>query len=219
MTDADTPGGGWNDRPALHQPGNAGATSLTTTGSATTTLTASNRHRVTAQVGQAKATASGGARRRPASITLGAAGPGARYRNAHRSLKATVVDALGRPLNGVPVTFDTDLGTVAPATANTSEGVATAALRGTTVGTATVTASADGLSATTTVVFTAPTEVHSVTVTAQPTTLPADGTSTATVVITVRDASGKEVTTPTAVELERQHRQYPGHRHHDQRTG
>ncbi len=186
--------------------GTLAATSLTTTGgSATTTLTASTTGTavVTAQVGQAKATASvevlaAG----PASITLEALPAQVPATGTHTaSLKATVVDALGRPLNGVPVTFETDLGTVAPATANTSEGVATAALRGTTVGTATVTASADGLSATTTVVFTAPTEVHSVTVTAQPTTLPADGTSTATVVITVRDASGKEVTTPTAVEL------------------
>ena len=109
-------------------------------------------------------------------------------------ITARVTDANGNPLAGESVNFETTLGTINPATATTDEnGVAMATLTaGTTAGTATVNATAGSASGSTAVTLVAG-PAASVSVTADPTTLPADGTSTSSITAQVTDANGNPV--------------------------
>jgi hypothetical protein len=109
------------------------------------------------------------------------------------SVVTAVVTHCGGAASGVVVTFTISpaLGTFpsTPYTATTNaSGIATGTLTaGTSTGTATVTATADSLAATTPVTFTG---VSSISVTADPDTLPANGSSTSTVTAMVTDTLG-----------------------------
>ncbi len=92
----------------------------------------------------------------PSTVTLAAA-PDTLPVGALSTLTATVTDAYGNPvLNGTPVTFATSLGALLPASGwATTGGIATAQLTSTLAGTALVTATADSVSDTAPVTFTA----------------------------------------------------------------
>ncbi len=112
-------------------------------------------------------------------------------------IKAEIVDSDGNPVaNGTTVTFTTTAGSFSPlttTTATTTNGVASVYLTSTTrVGSATITATVGGVSNSTTVTFIpgAPAQVN---VTATPTNLTADGTSTSTIGIIVLDANNNPV--------------------------
>ena len=94
--------------------------------------------------------------------------------------------------NGTVVTFTTTAGSLSEVT-TTVDGIATAKLTSSTNrGTATVRATSGGISGTTAVIFIAG-QPEQVTVTANPTNLTADGTSTSTIGITVLDANDNPV--------------------------
>lgn len=185
------------------------AQALTAGGEATTVFTAPNAgtSTVTATVGHVQATvdvevldAS------PAAIALTAT-PTRVVANGTRTatLTATVTDLLGRPMDGVAVSFETDLGTVTPATAITAAGQAGATVSSTTPGVATITAkTANGKSASATVEFVEEGEggTLALTLAADPLELPADGASVATLTITVVDEQGKPAPDGTVVTLE-----------------
>jgi protocatechuate 3,4-dioxygenase beta subunit/5-hydroxyisourate hydrolase-like protein (transthyretin family) len=183
------------------------AQALTAGGEATTVLTAPNAgtSTVTATAGHVQATvevevldAS------PAAIALTAT-PTRVVANGTETatLTATVTDLLGRPMDDVAVTFETDLGMVLPGTATTVAGQAGATVSSTTPGTATITArTANGKSASVTVEFLAGGEGGVLTLTADPKELPADGVSVATLAITLVDAEGKPAPDGTVVTLE-----------------
>ncbi|MFN3763549.1 MAG: Ig-like domain-containing protein, partial [Anaerolineae bacterium] len=92
----------------------------------------------------------------PSTVTLAAA-PDTLPVGSLSTLTATVTDAYGNPvLNGTPVTFETSLGAFIPASGwVTTGGIATAQLTSTLAGTALVTATADSISDTALVTFTA----------------------------------------------------------------
>ncbi len=116
------------------------------------------------------------------------------------TITATVTDSTGAPvIPGTSVTFSTDLGTFAGGgtsiTATTSDDTGTVSvslISATTAGTATVTATSSGVTQSVNVTFSG-SVVGSITVTANPSTLPADGTSTSVVRADVRDAQGNPV--------------------------
>ena len=110
------------------------------------------------------------------------------------AVTAQVTDANGNPVAGAEVSFATTAGAIAPATATTdANGEATATLTaGIAVGTATVTASTNGVSDSVDVTFVAGPAAN-VAVSAEPTTLPADGSSTSTITAAVTDANGNPV--------------------------
>jgi|GEM_PF-1979659 len=117
-------------------------------------------------------------------------------------LTATVRDCASNPVaDGTPVDFTLApaLGTIAPDPAATTGGIATAVFTaGTTVGTAVITATADGRSATATVRL-IPGAPYTVALTVHPTTLVADGSSTAALTATVTDRWGNPVANGTPV--------------------
>jgi uncharacterized Zn ribbon protein len=103
--------------------------------------------------------------------------------------------------DGTEVTFSTNLGTLGSntITKTTTNGVATALLTSeTTAGTAVITATADSKYDITEVVFN-PDPPYTVTLTANPMTIPANGVSTSTVQATVTDRYGNPVADWTAV--------------------
>ena len=108
-------------------------------------------------------------------------------------ITATVKDTDDNNIaDGTSVNFTTTAGTLA-ATATTNNGLATAMLTSSTnVGSATITATCGGVSGTTTVSF-IPGAPATVTVTATPANLTADGTSTSTIKALVTDAQGNAV--------------------------
>jgi len=137
----------------------------------------------------------------PASVGL-AVDPAALPVGGTALLTATVRDCAANPVaDGTPVTFtlSAPLGTVTPNPASTTGGVALATFTaGTTPGTAVLTATADGVSAAVRITVTAGAP-HTLTLTVHPTTLVADGASTAAITATVTDAYGNPVADGTPV--------------------
>ncbi len=105
-------------------------------------------------------------------------------------VKATVQDIEGRPVpDGTTVSFSTTNGSIT-GTATTTQGIATATLTSpTSMGSATVTATAGGISGTTTVTFLGG-PAASIVLTANPTMLDADGSSSSDITAEVWDAYG-----------------------------
>jgi hypothetical protein len=117
-------------------------------------------------------------------------------------VRATVKDTSGAAMNGVTVAFATSAGALSFATANTdASGVAQVSLTSTTtLARAVVTADTGGFNATATVDFVAgPAVAAKSSLTVSPSVLPADGTSTATVTVTLADTNGNPVTDGTTV--------------------
>ena len=97
-------------------------------------------------------------------------------------------------VDGTVVTFATSLGRISPLTATTISGLALATLTsGTRTGTAIMTATVDSRVGTTNVTFTTPYPPELVVVTADPTQIPADGTSNSAIVVTVTEIYGNPV--------------------------
>ena len=116
-------------------------------------------------------------------------------------ISVRIRDANGLAVEGETVTFTSTLGSIQTATATTgSDGVArTNLIAPNSVGTATVTASYGLITATTTVSFTSSVPVGTITLTANPTSIPANGTSSSTISATLKDTSGKAVPKGTLV--------------------
>ncbi|MFQ6058946.1 MAG: invasin domain 3-containing protein, partial [Anaerolineae bacterium] len=115
-------------------------------------------------------------------------------------ITATVRDEWGNLVaDGTSVAFTTTLGTITPTLGTTSQGVATTTLTaGTVAGTALVTATADSrLGFTQVTLLPGPPSI--LTLAAYPTSLLADGLSTATITATVRDEWGNLVADGTSV--------------------
>ena len=120
-------------------------------------------------------------------------------------ITATLKDRLGNPINpGTSVTFSTSLGTFTngaktiTATTPDSTGIVRVSLiAGTTAGSAEVTATATGVTQTIYVTFGG--AVGSITLTANPTSIPADGSSSSTITATLTDAAGQPVTPGTSI--------------------
>jgi adhesin/invasin len=115
-------------------------------------------------------------------------------------ITATVQDQYDNPVaDDTLVAFTTTLGVITPALATTSQGLVTATLTSETqVGRAMVTAQVDSLAETTAVDFLAG-PPWTLMVEAFPTSLTADGTSTATITATVRDEWDNPVADGTSV--------------------
>jgi len=118
------------------------------------------------------------------------------------AITATVKDVGGNLVgDGTGVTFRTSLGSLGSITVTktTTNGAATATLTSqTTAGTATVTATADSAVGTTNVAF-VPDPPHTVAVTANPPSIPANGISTSTITAVVKDQYGNNVRDGTVV--------------------
>ncbi|MFQ6058458.1 MAG: Ig-like domain-containing protein, partial [Anaerolineae bacterium] len=116
------------------------------------------------------------------------------------TITATVRDEWGNLVaDGTSVAFTTTLGTITPALSTTSQGVATASLTaGAEVGTAEVTVTVDSRTGSTTVDF-IPGPPFTLTVEAYPLSIPADGVSTSTITVTVRDQWDHPVADDTVV--------------------
>ncbi len=128
----------------------------------------------------------------PTTITL-QADPTTTSVGSNALLTATVLIANGDPAaDNTVVTFTTSLGGVTPVTGTTVSGVVTATLSSTVAGVATVTATAGSVSATAQVTFT-PGAPFTVTLTATPNVIVANGISQSVVVATVTDQYGNPV--------------------------
>ncbi len=128
----------------------------------------------------------------PYTLTL-AADPTTLVVGNSSALTATVTDQYGNAVaDGTTVSFTTDLGTLANATATTSGGDAPNTLSSTTPGAATVTATVGSLEATTLVTFT-PGAPYTVTLTLSPAIIYANGISQSVAVATLTDQYGNPV--------------------------
>jgi adhesin/invasin len=120
-------------------------------------------------------------------------------------ITAVVADRNGNPLaDGTDVTFKTNLGLIAPASAKTAAGVAEAVLRsGTQAGRATVVVRVGSLRETIRVEFVAPGDVgrRTLFLTRSKSSIPADGQSTATIEATVKTAENNPVPDGTQVQF------------------
>ncbi len=118
-------------------------------------------------------------------------------------ITATVKNASNNPVkDGTPVNFTGTAGTIFPARAATTNGVANATLRADPApDQATVTAKVGSTTATVTVAFvdSGGGAISSIFVTRTPAEIPGDGTSTATVIATVRDPNNNPVADGTQV--------------------
>ena len=114
--------------------------------------------------------------------------------SAQTLISATVKDTNGNNVpDGTTVDFSTTAGTLSAASATTNYGVATVLLTSSTkVGTAKVTASTGGVSGDVSVDF-VPGPVNALSLTATPSNLTADGDSTSTIRVMVRDAGGNAI--------------------------
>ncbi len=113
------------------------------------------------------------------------------------TLTAIVKDDTNNPVvEGTEVKFTTNLGTVT-ATGKTVSGQAQSTITGTSPGAATVIAQADSVSTSTTVTFTS----LAISAAASPTSIPADGASTTSLTITVKNAASGAALQNTAVTL------------------
>jgi adhesin/invasin len=181
--------------------GMLGSTSSTTNGSgvATVVLTSST----TAGTATVRATGSGATGSASVAFTAGtataitlSATPSSIVADgaSNAALSATVKDVNGNLVSGTTVAWSTNRGAVDKGTSVTNaNGVATAVLTSSTsAGDATVRASVGSVNTTGTVTF-APGVAHDVTVSASPTSIEANGTSTSTLSATVKDANGNLV--------------------------
>ncbi len=114
------------------------------------------------------------------------------------TITATLTDASGKPVaKGTTVTFTTTLGTLSSSSAATPDDtgiVVVSLIAGTDPGTATVTASSGGVSQSVTVTITGGVpDVGSIGVSANPTSIPADGASTSTITALVKTADNQVV--------------------------
>ena len=124
-------------------------------------------------------------------------------------ITATIKDSSDAPVvQGTAVTFTTNLGTFsgggASITLSTPDatGVVTVSLiSASTAGTATVTASSSGVTQSVTVTFTGGGVVRSIALTANPTSIPADGSSSSIITATLTDSAGAAVPAGTSVTL------------------
>jgi hypothetical protein len=108
-------------------------------------------------------------------------------------ITATVTDSKGKEPDGVTVSFTATAGTLSASSATTSDGVARVTLTSpTNVGTATIRATAGGVSGQSTITF-VPGAPDEVIVTATPSSLTADGSSTSSISATVLDAHDNAV--------------------------
>jgi hypothetical protein len=125
------------------------------------------------------------------------------------SVRATVTDTANNPVMGAAVSFTTSAGLLLPGDVTTlsastnASGVAEVFLKSTTnLAQATLTASISGFNATAVVDFVAGTaDPLNSSITVSPSTLPADGTTTATVTVTLADANNNPVSDGTSVTL------------------
>lgn len=121
------------------------------------------------------------------------------------TLTATVRDCAANPVaDGTSVNFSVapPLGTIAPNPASTTAGIATAVFSaGLSPGTAVVSATVDGVVATTTLHLVVG-QAYTVVLRAVPSTLVADGVSTATLTVTATDPYGNPVADGTVVDFE-----------------
>jgi hypothetical protein len=121
------------------------------------------------------------------------------------AITATILDNTGQPVaKGTAVTFVTNLGTILTPSVTTPDdsGVVTVSLiAGTTAGTAIVTASATSGTSTLTqsVMVTIGGKTGTIVLTANPSTIPPDGTSSSAITATVRDNAGNPVEEGTEV--------------------
>jgi adhesin/invasin len=174
-------------------------TRVTTNGVATATLSSmvAGLAKVTATVGLSSTTAqvtfTPGP---PANLSLIAAPSTLQVGNLS-ALTATVTDQFGNPVvNGIVVSFTTNLGSASPVTRVTTNGIATATLSSTLPGTAVVTATVGSLSATRPVTFT-PGPPTNLSLAAAPSTLQVGNLSALTA--TVTDRFGNPVVDGTVV--------------------
>ncbi len=139
----------------------------------------------------------------PVSLTVVAAPSSIPVDTGTAIVSVTVTDCGDNGVPGETVNLLTSQGSLLPASGTTgSSGVATATLSaGTVAGTAVITATSDGLSATTTVVI-EPGLPATVTVMANPGSIPANGTSTSTITVIVTDQYGNAVADGTGVTLD-----------------
>lgn len=147
------------------------------------------------------------------SIALSAVTPSIRANGSTTPLRATVTDTTGAAISGENVVFTTTLGSLvdasgvviaAPVTiATDSSGNAEVYLKsGTVPGLAYVTAVTGGYGAEATVTFSAgPADTGNSAITANPSTILADGTSTSEIVVTLADANNNPVANGTQVTL------------------
>jgi adhesin/invasin len=174
-------------------------TRVTTNGVATATLssTVAGLAKVTATVGLSSTTAQVTFTPGPPTNLSLIAAPSTLQVGNLSALTATVTDQFGNPVvNGIVVSFTTNLGSASPVTRVTTNGIATATLSSTLPGTAVVTATVGSLSATRPVTFT-PGSPANLALVAAPSTLPVGNLSTLTA--TVADQFGNPVANGTVV--------------------
>jgi uncharacterized repeat protein (TIGR01451 family) len=184
-------------------------TDTTVNGQATSQLTADCVERpsvvVTAAAGTAftSTTVAFVAPGAPQSVTVVAAPANIPVGTGTAVVTATVGDCRPGPVPGQLVNFATSLGSLAPGSGTTdANGIVTVTLSaGTVAGTAYITATADGFSDSTTVVID-PGPPDSVAVTANPSSIPANGAAASTIAVTVTDQYGNIVADGTAVTLD-----------------
>lgn len=117
-------------------------------------------------------------------------------------ITATVYDCRPGPVPNQAVSFVTSLGGLSLGSGTTDpNGVVTVTLSGTVAGTAYITATADGIGASTTVII-EPGPPATVTVTANPAIIRANGSATSTITADVTDQYGNAVADGTGVSLE-----------------
>ena len=122
------------------------------------------------------------------------------------TITATLLDVSGNPLNisNIPVIFTTTLGTFSNAsntitldTQSSATGVAgkvvVSLIAGTISGTALITCDAGGVTQTTNITIGTSAQISSITLSANPTSLPADGASSSTITAQLLDISGNPV--------------------------
>jgi adhesin/invasin len=174
-------------------------TRVTTNGVATATLSSmvAGLAKVTATVGLSSTTAQVTFTPGPPTNLSLIAAPSTLQVGNLSALTATATDQFGNPVvNGIVVSFTTNLGSASPVTRVTTNGIATATLSSTLPGTAVVTATVGSLSATRLVTFT-PGPPTNLSLAAAPSTLQVGNLSALTA--TVADQFGNPVVNGTVV--------------------
>ncbi len=183
-------------------------TDTTVNGQATSQLTADCVERigvavtVTAGMAFTSTTVNFAAPGAPQSINTSAAPTSIVVGTGTAVVTATVYDCRPGAVPNQAVNLATSLGSLPAGGTTDVNGVVTATLSaGTVAGTAHITAAADGLSDSTTVTI-EPGPPFTVTVTANPTSIPANGSSTSTIEVDVTDQYGNPVADDTAIALD-----------------
>lgn len=130
-------------------------------------------------------------------------------------VRAFVTDISGAPAEGVPVSFQTTLGSVTSAVTTDQNGIADALLTaGTEIGTAVITASAGGFSSQETVQFIniPPGQTAGITLSATPAVISADGNQTSTITAILIDGVGNPAPVGTPVTFSTTHGTFPNGR-------